>query len=63
MKEYNWGWWFVLSTIWLFAHVFIGMVGERQIMSYWFYTFGLVLSIVNFLFCLYIGGKPETYEK
>ncbi len=62
MTQYNWSWWFILSTFWVLAHVLIAMIGTKEIMDSWFYLFGMILSIVNLLFCIYIGNHPDGLE-
>lgn len=62
MTQYNWSWWFVLSVFWVLIHVLIAMMGDQKIMTHWFYMFGMILSLANLLFCIYIGNHPDSIE-
>lgn len=63
MKEYNWGWWFVLSCIWLACVMVIGLENkERQIMSEGFFYFTFATALINLLGCIYIGGLPSRRD-
>ena len=64
MSQYNWGWWFVLSTFWVIAHVIIAMIDNSgKLVTHWFYMFGMILSLANLLFCIYIGNHPDNHIK
>ena len=64
MKEYNWGWWFVLSCIWLGCVMVIGLEksSREQIMSEGFFYFTLTTAVINLLGCIYIGGLPAKRD-
>ncbi len=65
MKEYNWGWWFVLSCIWLACVIVLEMNGtesRRQIMSDGFFYFTFATALINLLGCAYIGGMPPRRD-
>jgi len=63
MSQYNWNWWFVLSVFWVLIHLMLAMMDEsKQIVTHWFFVFGMVLSMLNLLFCVYIGNHPDTRE-
>jgi hypothetical protein len=61
MTQYNWSWWFILSTIWLVALFLVAMV-DHPFATTGFFTFSIVVSALNMLGCLYIGCKPGELE-
>jgi hypothetical protein len=41
----------------------LAMMDEsKQIITHWFFVFGMILSMLNLLFCVYIGNHPDTRE-
>lgn len=63
LKEYNWGWWFVLSCIWLGCVMVIGLENkEHHIMSEGFFYLTLTTAVINLLGCIYIGGLPPKRD-
>mgnify|MGYP006266455049 CR=1 FL=1 len=65
ISQYNWNWWFVLSTISLIALAecstfLLVQIPEKQetiIQLSW------ILWTIQFIVCLYIGMKPEESNK
>jgi len=61
VNQYNWNWWFVLSTISFIVLVdFSGFLpiqlpaeSEVSLMIFWF------IWVLQFLVCMYIGMKPS----
>ena len=59
MTQRKWTAWFLLSVIWVLAHLFIAMIDKGgQLVTHWFYVFGMVLSMMNLGVCFYIGTLP-----
>jgi len=61
MTQYNWGWWFVLSTIWLIAMFLVAMIDAGASKTTEF-GFAMAICCINLLGCLYIGNKPGALE-
>ena len=59
MNQYNWSWWFVLTSIILVVGLFIGMVAkttEQIILA----DIILGVAVVSMVPCLYVGMKPRN---
>jgi hypothetical protein len=60
MKQHSWNTWFLLSTFWVLLHVLVVMLDDaKQLMDHWFFLFGMILSMINLAFCIYIGTQPS----
>ena len=63
MTDSKWAGWFIVSTIWLLMHFFVLMITSQDqlpVLGHNFmFVFGLCLSILNLLFCVYVGSQPS----
>ena len=57
MSQYNWNWWFVISTIICLMAMLLTMVAESQ-QQYTIAAFVWVIAASSMLPCLYVGMKP-----
>lgn len=61
MKQYNWSWWFVLTTITLVAGMLVAMVATTDT-ERWYANGILSISLVSLIPCLYVGMKPTKED-
>jgi len=61
MSSYNWGWWFVLTTIILVVGMLVAMVAntpdEKECANQI-----LIIGMVSLIPCLYVGMKPTKED-
>jgi len=55
ISQYNWNWWFILSIFLLFSTLFTATVINGNGWA----TAAIIVTLINMLYCLYIGGKTE----
>jgi hypothetical protein len=61
MSSYNWGWWFVLTTIFLTSGMLVAMVATT-ITEIWYANGILIIGMVSLIPCLYVGMKPTKED-
>jgi len=61
MKQYNWSWWFVLTTIILVSGMLVAMVATT-ITEIWYANGILIIGMVSLIPCLYVGMKPTKED-
>jgi len=55
ISQYNWNWWFMISIFLLFSTLFTATVINGNGWA----TAAIIVTLINMLYCLYIGGKTE----
>jgi len=58
ISQYNWNWWFTISIFLLFSTLFTATVINGNGWA----TAAIIVTLINMLYCLYIGGKSGEEE-
>lgn len=58
ISQYNWNWWFMISIFLLFSTLFTATVINGNGWA----TAAIIVTLINMLCCLYVGGKSGEEE-
>jgi uncharacterized membrane protein YhaH (DUF805 family) len=58
MSDYNWNWWFIVNLIGIVIGMSIALVAKSTD-DLWLADIILIITVISFIPCLYVGMKPE----
>ena len=58
MSQYNWNWWFIINLIGIVIGMSIALVA-KDTDELWLADIILIITVISFIPCLYVGMKPE----